>query len=213
MEPSAIIERLLARDNDITRKFFFGDEPWSVRRNLVKILYGVYHAMPDYDDAVSELYAHLLAGDGRNLRSFDPSKCSFYYWFKIVAIRFFVKKRDGVSDNRASATIEEDEGSEHVIEAARIRKTAVRSEGEATERETVRQEAKADVQRILFRMPNQRYKALLHKLLVLDMDPAELAEEWGTTVGNIYTLRKRANEQFEQILAKDIKQYANQRHY
>ena len=202
MEPSAIIERLLARDNDITRKFFFGDEPWSVRRNLVKILYGVYHAMPDYDDAVSELYAHLLAGDGRNLRSFDPSKCSFYYWFKIVAIRFFVKKRDGVSDNRASATIEEDEGSEHVIEAARIRKTAVRSEGEATERETVRQEAKADVQRILFRM-----------LLVLDMDPAELAEEWGTTVGNIYTLRKRANEQFEQILAKDIKQYANQRHY
>lgn len=199
-----LIDGLIRKDNALTRAFFYGSESWSCRLNLLKILYGVYRRPVDYDEAVGDLYAYLMAGDGRHLRSYDPAKSSFFYWFRTVAVRFFLDRRDGVIDSTATHAIVKEEGSEHVVEAARrSARTANLAAAEASEADERLREAKADVQRLLFRMPNKRYAYVLQQLIVLDAEPKELAARMGIEVSNLYNIRRRAYEQLEKTVLKD----------
>lgn len=199
MSITEIITALLAHDNVVTRTFFWGDEQWSVRRNLLKILYGVYHRSVDYDEAVGELYAYLMADGGRNLRSYDPQRSSFFYWFKTVAVRFFLSRRDGMIDSSPDAAIDKtDAGSEHIVEV-RFRTAAPGG----TDGGQAAAEAKADVRRLLLRMPNKRYAYVLHRLIVVGDSAKDVAAAMGIEVSNLYNIRRRAMEQLERTALND----------
>lgn len=209
MNIQEVIDGLLARDNDVTYDFFYGHEPWSCSRNIHKILHAVFRREVDYYEAISALYAYLMADDGRRLRTYDPEKSSFFYWFKTVVTRFCLDWRDGMIDFRTGGRIEREEGdgSEHVIEAARPRRAQADAEAEASDEAERRREAKADMQRLLFRMPNKRYAYVLQQLVVLEEDPADVAAKMGIRVSNLYNIRKRAMEQLEKTATSDIERY------
>ena len=53
-----------------------------------------------------------------------------------------------------------------------------------------------DVRDTLDRMPNRRFARVLSMLLLEGFTPKETAEALGTTVDNIYNMKRRAIEQF-----------------
>ena len=68
-EERRIINGLLARDNKITRVFFFT----KCRPIIHNVLHNVFRDKADYDELVNELYLYLMEKDGRRLRSFGQN--------------------------------------------------------------------------------------------------------------------------------------------
>ena len=206
MEIIDIIDGLLSHDERVTQSFFYGSGPDSFRPNLHKLLYGLFRGTVQYGDAVGELYAYLLEDEGRRLRSYDPSRSSFWYWMRTVAVRFFMDRRDGVIDScRRDPTVKE-ESSEHIIEAAR-KDRRVCAEAEASQEMTDKDEARRDITMLLLRMPNKRYAYVLQQLLLFDVEPKALARKMGVEVSNLYNIRRRAYEQLERTALKDLAYY------
>lgn len=52
----------------------------------------------DYDEFVNEFYLYVMENDAYRLRQFQ-GRSSIYQWMKVVAIRYFIAKRDGMIDN------------------------------------------------------------------------------------------------------------------
>lgn len=212
LDTSDIIAGLLSHDERTTRTFFYGTESWSFRPNLLKMLWSVFHGRVSYDEGVGELYAYLLADGGRRLRSYDASKSSFWYWMTTVSIRFFLDRRDGLIDSGNDDPIgnsETREDSEHIIEQARPRRRMTEPHDGGMEAG----EARGDIQRLLFRMPNKRYAYVLQQLLLLDVEPKVLAQKMGIEVSNLYNIRKRAYEQLEQTALQDKAKYETHNKY
>ena len=84
-----LIEHLIARDERVTKQFFFED----CRPLFMSIVHTIFHEKADFDELISELYLHLMEDDARRLRQFQ-GRSSIYQWIKTVAIRFFLEKRD-----------------------------------------------------------------------------------------------------------------------
>ena len=61
-----IVEGLLARDNKITRQFFFED----CRPLMLSIMRLVFNYPVEYDELINELYQYIMADDGAKLRQF-----------------------------------------------------------------------------------------------------------------------------------------------
>lgn len=61
-------------------------------------------------------------------------------------------------------------------------------------------EAQIDVQRGLSLMPNQRYRMVIEKLDLLDMEPERLAEEMKITTANLYNIHRRALQQLKVVM-------------
>ena len=84
-----IIQGLIARDNRVTKEFFFV----RCRPLFYSIMQKVFDYEVDYNELVNELYVYLMANDAMKLRNFGY-RSSVYQWFKVIAIRFFINKRD-----------------------------------------------------------------------------------------------------------------------
>lgn len=54
----------------------------------------------DYDEFVNEFYLYIMENDAYRLRQFQ-GRSSIYQWMKVVAIRYFIAKRDGMIDNES----------------------------------------------------------------------------------------------------------------
>lgn len=66
-------------------------------------------------------------------------------------------------------------------------------------------DAQIDVYRGLHRMPNQRYRMVIEKLDLLDMNPETLAAEMKITTANLYNIHRRALQQLKVVmLGKEI---------
>ena len=93
MNDRQIVDALLRHDAFVTRLFFY--------RNLRPLLLSLIQRLGrdgqrwEYDEMVNELYALLLADDGRRLRTFTFS-CSLYQWLKVVALHHLTAKTDSV---------------------------------------------------------------------------------------------------------------------
>ena len=76
MEDNVIIGKLIARDGEVTQKFFFED----CRPLFRSIIKKVFSYDVDYDEFVSEFYIHLMEDDARLLGSenMSPNKCAQY---------------------------------------------------------------------------------------------------------------------------------------
>ncbi len=180
MTDGEIVEALIERDDIVTREFFF--------RRCKPLFYNIISMMfpyeIDYDEFVNELYIYLMENDAVRLKSFQY-RSSVYQWLKVLAIRFFIRKRDKVIDNSSKEPLYkiEEEGEEFSFEA------------------------KVDVERLLESMPNQRYAEVIRRLVLDDCDPDTLAEEMNIKTANFYNIKRRAILQLTETALKDIRQY------
>ncbi|MBO7049031.1 MAG: sigma-70 family RNA polymerase sigma factor [Bacteroidaceae bacterium] len=182
MTDQEIIKGLIERDRKVTEDFFFTQ----CRPLFCNIINLVFSYDVDYDEFVNELYVYLMENDAQKLRDFEY-RSSVYTWLKVLAIRYFIKKRDHLIDDSPQKPLYEE---------------PVQSD-EKEERLT----AESDLERLLFLMPNYRYAYVIRKLMLEDCEPEGLADEMGVTTANLYNIKRRAMAQLTQIALNDIKEY------
>lgn len=178
-----IVESLLARDEKVTRDFFY---LWC-RPLLSSLIRKIFPYEVDYDELVNELYLYLMENDGHRLRTFQ-GRSSIYQWLKCVATRFFLDKRD-------AGEVIEDSSCDPLFKTEVI-------QVDAQEEAAVRQ----DLSKMLSLMHTPRYRLVITRLFLEGYDYKELAQELDITVANLYNIKKRAMSEFAAIV---IKEYGN----
>ena len=176
-----IVDALIARDSAVTEQFFFKD----CRPLFVSIIRNVFSYEVDYDEFVNEFYVYLMEDDARRLRQFE-CRSSIFQWIKIVAIRYFVAKRNRMIDlNPPKPLID---GSQLI----------------ADEHSAAQDDAKMDVESLLAKMPNRRYAYVVRRLLLDDAEPQKVAAELNIEVFNLYNIKKRAIAALTELALKEF---------
>ncbi len=179
-----IIDALIARDERVTWQFFFG----SCRPLFLSIIRNVFSYEVDYDEFVNEFYLYLMENDAYRLRQFE-GRSSIYQWLKVIAIRYFIAKRDRMIDMQSDETL---------LDSAKQNK-AIDTEGST--------QAKIDIERLLSQMSNRRYVYVIRRLVLHDADPNVVAKELMVNVDNLYNIKKRAIAALTEVALKDIEKY------
>lgn len=180
MNDREIIQGLIGRDERITQQFFYV----KCRPLLTAIMRFVFNYPVEYNEMVSELYDYLMAHDCIKLRQFQY-RSTIYQWMKVVATRFFIRKRDSLVENTSKEPPYERYDDEVVmVDTARI----------------VAQ--KIDVTRMLAMMENQRYADVLRHIILQDEEPEKYAESISVTVDNLYNIKRRAIAAISRIAIK-----------
>ena len=182
MTDQEIIQGLINRDNRVTEEFFFVQ----CRPLFIRIMQNVFDYDVEYDEMVNELYVYLMEDDANKLRQFQY-RSSVYQWLKILAIRFFIKKRAKMIDGRNQETPYD--GCNQIV---------------ATESDT---SANGDLERLFEAMPNKRFVHVIRRLILEDLEPDMLAEEMGITTANLYNIKRRAMVQLTRAALNDIRKY------
>ena len=182
MTDQEIIQGLINRDNRVTEDFFFVQ----CRPLFIRIMQNVFDYDVEYDEMVNELYVYLMEDDANKLRQFQY-RSSVYQWLKILAIRFFIKRRKQMIENSCEDTLYEGQSVSPVDEKEPL--------------------AKADLRRLFEMMPNKRYVYVIHQLVIEEREPEEMAKEMNVTVDNLYNIKRRAMAQLTQVALNDIREY------
>ena len=164
MTDEQILQSLISRDEIVTRQFFFKD----CRPLFKSIINKVFSYHVDYNEFVNEFYLYLMEDDARRLRQFQ-GRSSIYQWLKVVAIRYFIAKRDNMIDMSRG----------NPLSSTEQQKTNLSS-------------APMYIKTLLDLMPNKRYAYIIRCLILEDRDPASVAEELFVTIDNLYNIKKRA---------------------
>ena len=182
MTDREIIEGLIARDNRVTKEFFFD----KCRPLFCSIMKKVFDYEVEYDEMVNELYVYLMENDAIKLRNFEY-RSSVFQWLKVLAIRFFINKRGRMIDDTSQETPYD--GRQQMVDS----KTDMTAEG--------------DMERLFNNMPSKRYVYVIRRLLLEDYEYEELAKEMNITTANLYNIRRRAMAQLTRVALNDIKNY------
>ncbi len=169
MTDREIILGLIDRDNRITEQFFYV----RCRPLLTAIMRLVFNYPVEYDEMVSELYDFLMQNDCMKLRQFQY-RSSLYQWMKVVATRFFIRKRNSLIENISQESLYD--------------KTVYDKAVDTTQNVA----DKIDVKQLLDMMNNQRYADVLRHLILQDEEPEKYAENIGVSVENLYNIKRRA---------------------
>ena len=184
MTDQQIIEALIARDERVTRQFFFK----SCRPLFLSIIRYVFSYEVDYDEFVNEFYLYLMEGDAFRLKQFQ-GRSTIYQWLKIIAIRYFVAKRDSLIEMESKDSLLD---------------SVVQTETVDTEKSMT---AKMDVERLFSLMPSSRYVYVIRRLILQEAEPKVVAQELGTNVDNLYNIKKRAIAALTEIALKEAEKY------
>lgn len=184
MTDQQIIEALIARDERVTEQFFFGN----CRPLFLSIIRYVFSYEVDYDEFVNEFYLYLMENDAYRLKQFQ-GRSSIYQWMKVVAIRFFIAKRNSMIDMRSKGAL---------LDSA-VQREAIDCERDIT--------AKIDMAYLLGIMPNRRYAYVVRRLVLEEAEPKDVARELVTNVDNLYNIKKRAIEALTAVAIKEIERY------
>lgn len=182
MTDQEIIQGLIARDNRVTEEFFFV----KCKPLFISIMKLVFDYEVDYDEFVSELYVFLMENDATKLRNFQY-RSSVYQWLKVLAIRYFIKKRARMIDDRS--------------------KEAQYNGSSQTAAPESRTSAENDLERLFKAMPTKRYVYVIRRLVIEDWEPEQLAKEMNITTANLYNIKRRAMAQLTRAALDDIKEY------
>lgn len=182
MTDQEIIQGLIARDNQVTKDFFFD----KCRPLFCSIMTKIFDYEVDYDELVNELYIYLMENDAIKLRNFQY-RSSVYQWLKVLAIRFFIHKRGRLIDDTSHETPYDG------------RQQAADAEKDMT--------AEGDMERLFDIMPNKRYVYVIRRLILEDWEYEELAKDMNITIANLYNIRLRAMIQLTRAALNDIKEY------
>lgn len=182
MTDQEIIKGLIERDSHVTEEFFFVKcKPLFC--SIMKIVFG--HEV-NYDEMVNELYVYLMEDDASKLRNFQY-RSSVYQWLKVLATRFFIKRRYRLIDNESQETPYDKQ--------EQIAAPDSDAAGEY------------DMQRLFDAMPTKRYVYVIRRLILEDCEPEELALEMNITTANLYNIKRRSVAQLTRIALNDIKNY------
>lgn len=184
MTDKEIIEKLITRDERITQRFFFRN----CRPLFMSIIRYVFSYEVDYDEFVSEFYLYLMEEDAYKLRQFE-GRSSIYQWLKIIAIRYFIAKRDRMIDMTPKDTPSD---------------TSIHEDTVDEESRTI---ARMDITALLERMPNKRYVNVIRRLVLEDAEPKDVAKELRVSVDNLYNIKKRAIASMTQVALNEIERY------
>lgn len=182
MTEQEIIKGLIARDNEITEKFFFV----KCRPLFYSVMKLVFDYEVEYDEMVNELYVYLMEDDASKLRNFQY-RSSVFQWLKVLAIRFFIKKRARMIDGNSQEppyygqNLEPDSQTET--------------------------SAECDIERLFEAMPTKRYVHVIRRLILEDCEPEALAQEMNITTANLYNIKRRSMAQLTRVALNDIKEY------
>lgn len=182
MTEQEIIQGLIDRDNRITEDFFFV----RCRPLFYSVMRSVFDYEVEYDEMVNELYVYLMEDNASKLRNFEY-RSTIYIWLKILAIRFFIKKRHQMIEDRSQDTPYE--GHSPI--------TGSQSDSAA----------EYDIERLLEAMPTKRYAQVIRRLILEDCEPEALAQEMNITTANLYNIKRRSIAQLIRIALNDIKEY------
>lgn len=182
MTDREIIQGLIERDNRVTENFFFV----KCRPLFVNIIQRIFACEVDYDEFVNELYVYLMDNDAVKLRSFEY-RCTVYQWLKVIAIRFFIKKRSKWIGTNSQET--------PYNEAV----NSVAGEAES--------HAYGDIQTLLLSMPNKRYASVIKALIIEERKPEQVAKDMNITTANLYNIKRRAMAQLAKVALNDVKEY------
>lgn len=182
MTDREIIQGLIERDNKVTKEFFF-EKCYPLFCSIISF---VFDYEVDYDEFVNELYVYLMENDAQKLRNFEY-RSSVFMWMKILATRFFIKKRVLMIDDSTKETLYD----------GQVQKAAPESNMSAV----------GDIERLFKAMPTQRYVYVIRRLVLEDLEPEQLATEMGITTANLYNIKKRAMAQLTRVALNDSKEY------
>ena len=182
MTDQEIIQGLIARDNRVTEEFFFD----KCRPLFYSIMKHVFDYEVEYDEMINELYVYLMEDDAVKLRKLEY-RSSVYQWLKILAIRFFIRKRTRMIDDSSEDT-PYDSGNQMPAPESEV-------------------SAKGDLERLFEAMPTKRYVYVIRRLIIEDWEPEQLAHEMNITTANLYNIKRRAMVQLTRIALNDIKEY------
>lgn len=137
--------------------------------------------MPDKQELVNELFLYLAKDDWYKVRQFD-FRSKLMTWVSVVAIRFFLKKREELMVKSSPVTLNDKMWQDH-------------SAGISLDR-------RIDTRSALQRMPNDRYREVIEILDLEDVRPEFLAEEMNVTVDNLYNIHRRALVQLRLVMGR-----------
>ena len=215
MTESEIIDGLLARDEAVTRAFFFGDGTDSCKGMLVNVLKAVYsrpvtsgrfsvnakHVV--YEDAAAAFYAHLMSQDARRLRDYDRSRNRLYGYLRTCAVFFFTDeqereaRRDGTWKEKGSDDPADAVPTEHII-------TVRRRTPEAAE--APHDDGRDLVETALAMLPSPRGREVLQRVWLDGEEAAAVAADLGITLNNLYNIRSRTWREYVRIAAALLKE-------
>ncbi len=179
------IQGLIARDSLVTERFFFTQ----CRPMFCKIIGLVFNHEVDYDEFVNELYVYLMENDAQKLRDFEY-RCSVYTWLKVLAVRYFISKRNSLRNARQ----------EHSLNEVPEEIVFVADEEEGSM-------ADFDISQLLEQMTNKRYVFVIKRLILDGCEPEQVAVELKVTTANLYNIKRRAMIQLSRIALNDINEY------
>lgn len=182
MTDHEIIHGLIVRDNLVTKEFFFV----KCRPLFYSIIKKVFDYEVDYDEFVNELYVYLMENDAAKLRNFGY-RSTVYQWLKVLATRFFIKKRGELIENTTHEP--PDDGKVTAMAAENVQFT------------------NRDLRRLFALMPNRRYAYVIERLVIDGREADQLAKEMNITTANLYNIKRRAMVQLTQVALKDVKEY------
>lgn len=187
MNEKEIVNALIARDAKITELFFFQH----CKPLFMSIIKLVFSYEVDYAEFVNELYLYLMEKDAYRLRQFE-GRSSLYQWLKIVAIRYFVSRRDSMIEMYPHNALND-------CNVFCLEKNEEKTENFAVDIE------------ILFKlMPNKRYVYVIRRLVLEDGEPKAVARELSVSVDNLYNIKRRALKSLTEIVLKEKEKYGTQ---
>lgn len=176
-----IVDALISHDQKITELFFFKH----CRPLFMSIIRNVFFYNVDYEEFVNELYLYLMENDAYRLRQFE-GRSSIYQWLKIIAIRYFILKRDKMIEMNTDSSLNDYNG------------ILVSEGGEKTIN------AKIDVENLFSLMHNKRYVYVIKRLVLNDEEPKRVAEELRVSIDNLYNIKRRAIKALTEIAIKEF---------
>jgi hypothetical protein len=168
----------------VTKQFFFGN----CRPLFLSIIRYVFSYKVDYDEFVNEFYLYLMENDAYRLKQFQ-GRSTIYQWIKIIAIRYFVAKRNSMIDMESKDSLLDNIAQNEIID------------------EEKKMTAKMDTEHLFSLMLNKRYVYVIRRLVLEEADPKIVAQELKTNVDNLYNIKKRAIAALTEIALKEVEKY------
>lgn len=160
----------------------------------------IFSGRAEVDEIRNAIYLHLMEDNCRRFKLVTDTT-ALLGWINRTAVRYLIRQKGEFVPERKPETVEEDQDDEEMTEKQIHRKTPDVSEATS--------EAYFDTERLLEAMHNTRYVMVIRELCLSEREPAEVADEMGITVANLYNIKKRALAALTKVALKDIKHYAN----
>lgn len=171
-----IVEGILAGNNQITSHFFCHE--------CKGLFYYIHSQISNYcyepNEIANELFLYLSEKNWHKLRMFN-FRSKLITWFTVVAVRFYRKKMAKVIDMPFVDTLNH-----------QTRHFEIPAEEEIGPH--------LDIHNGLSRMPNLRYRMVIQKLDLLEIEPEKLAKEMKITTANLYNIHRRALQQLRIVM-------------